>query len=111
MTAETRDWTDTRRSIVRDPLGVGIAVGAYALSYGAIATTSRLSVVQACATSLLIFTGASQFALIGVIAGGGTRSPERSPPCCWDRATCSTVYGWPRRWACGDADGCSELSS
>lgn len=71
VTPETRDWTDTRRSIVRDALGVGIAVGAYALSYGAIATTSGLSVVQACATSLLIFTGASQFALIGVVAGGG----------------------------------------
>jgi predicted branched-subunit amino acid permease len=71
VTAPPSDWTDARRSIVRDALGVGIAVGAYGLSFGAIATTSGLSIVQACGTSLLIFTGASQFALVGVVGGGG----------------------------------------
>jgi len=46
-------------------------VGAYGLSFGAAATTAGLSVLQACALSLLVFTGASQFALVGVLGAGG----------------------------------------
>lgn len=71
MTAEATDWESTRTTVVRDALGVGIATGAYGLSFGAIATTSGLSIGQTCAMSLLIFTGASQFALVGVLGGGG----------------------------------------
>lgn len=59
------------RSVIADSLGVGLATGAYGVSFGALATTSGLSVAQACAMSLAIFTGASQFAFIGVIAAGG----------------------------------------
>ena len=62
----------TSRGIVRDALGIGIASGAYALSFGAIATTAGLSVVQTVPLSVLMFTGASQFALVGVIGGGGS---------------------------------------
>ncbi len=69
MTAD--DWADTRTTVIRDALGVGVATGAYGVSLGAIAATSGLSVVQTCATSLLIFTGASQFALVGVVGAGG----------------------------------------
>jgi predicted branched-subunit amino acid permease len=61
-----------RRSIVRDGLGVGIATGTYGISFGAVAVGAGLSVAQACALSLLMFTGASQFALVGVLAAGGT---------------------------------------
>lgn len=61
-----------RRAIVRDALGIGIATGAYALSFGAISVTAGLSIVQTCALSLLMFTGASQFAMVGVIAAGGS---------------------------------------
>lgn len=60
-----------RRELVRDSLGVGIATGAYGVSFGAIAVTSGFTVLQACALSLLVFTGASQFALVGVVASGG----------------------------------------
>ena len=56
---------------MRDALGIGVAVGAFGLSYGAVAVASGLSVLQTCALSLLMFTGASQFALVGVVAGGG----------------------------------------
>lgn len=56
----------------RDALGIGLAVGAYGLSFGAAATTAGLSVAQACALSLLVFTGASQFALVGVLGAGGS---------------------------------------
>lgn len=59
------------REVVADSLGVGIGVGLYGVTFGALATTSGLSVLQACALSLLAFTGASQFAFIGVVAAGG----------------------------------------
>ena len=57
--------------MLRDALGIGVAVGAYGISFGAAATTAGLSVLQACALSLLVFTGASQFALVGVLGAGG----------------------------------------
>lgn len=60
-----------RRAAIRDGLGVGIAVGLSGVAFGAAAITAGLSVPQACALSLLAFTGASQFALAGVVAGGG----------------------------------------
>ena len=61
-----------RRSIVRDALGIAIATGAYGLSFGALSIAAGLSLAQTCALSLLMFTGASQFALIGVLGAGGT---------------------------------------
>lgn len=60
-----------RAGIVRDSLAVGIATGTYGVSFGAVAVSSGLDVAQACALSLLVFTGASQFAMVGVIASGG----------------------------------------
>jgi predicted branched-subunit amino acid permease len=63
---------NSRRAIARDALGIAIATGAYALSFGAIAVTAGLSIVQVCALSLLMFTGASQFAFVGVLAAGGS---------------------------------------
>ncbi|MFI6478072.1 AzlC family ABC transporter permease [Nonomuraea sp. NPDC050663] len=56
---------------IRDGLGVGFAVGLSGVAFGAAAVTSGLNVAQACVLSLLAFTGASQFALIGAVAGGG----------------------------------------
>src|ERR1700749_1434213 len=58
--------------LVRGAGGLGLAVGAFGLSYGAIAVASGFSVLQACALSALMFTGASQFALVGVVGGGGS---------------------------------------
>lgn len=66
---ETAERTD--RQVVVDSLGVGLATGAYGVSFGAVATASGLDVWQACALSLLVFTGASQFAFVGVVAAGG----------------------------------------
>ena len=60
-----------RTAILRDAIGIGVATGAYALSFGAISTTSGLSVVQTCALSLVMFSGASQYALVGVLGSGG----------------------------------------
>lgn len=65
------DWAARRRSVLRTSLGVGVATGVYGLSFGALATAGGLSVAQACALSVLMFTGASQFAFVGVVAAGG----------------------------------------
>ncbi|SKB03253.1 AzlC family ABC transporter permease [Aeromicrobium choanae] len=61
----------TDREIIADSLGVGIGVGLYGITFGALATTGGMSVWQACALSFLAFTGASQFAFLGVVASGG----------------------------------------
>lgn len=58
--------------MIRDALGIGIASGAYAVSFGAISTAAGLSLLQTCALSMLMFTGASQFALVGVVGAGGS---------------------------------------
>ncbi len=65
------DWAATRAQVLRTSVGVGVATGAYGLSYGALGTSAGLSVVQTCALSVLMFSGGSQFALIGVLGGGG----------------------------------------
>ena len=59
---------------MRDAAGIGIATGAYALSFGAIAQAAGFSVAEACVLSLAMFTGASQFALVGVVGTGGAAS-------------------------------------
>lgn len=61
-----------RRTVVRDSLGVAVATGTYGLSFGAVGVASGLDVAQTCVLSLLMFTGASQFALAGVLGAGGS---------------------------------------
>ena len=53
-------------------LSISVAVGLYGLSFGALAIAAGLTVWQAVALSALMFTGGSQFAFIGVVAGGGS---------------------------------------
>jgi len=53
-------------------LVLGLAVGAFGVSFGVLAVASGLTAAQACAMSLLVFTGASQFAAVGVIGAGGS---------------------------------------
>lgn len=69
--AADRGWRPLRAAVVRTGLGVGIASGAYAVSLGALGVAAGLSIVQTCALSVLVFTGGSQFAFVGVVAGGG----------------------------------------
>lgn len=56
---------------IRAGLAVGLAAAAYGVSYGALAVAAGLDIWQTCVMSLLMFTGGSQFALVGVIATGG----------------------------------------
>lgn len=63
--------TAVRDRTLSGAVGIGIAVGVYGISFGVLAVASGLSWVQACVMSMLVFTGASQFAFIGVLAAGG----------------------------------------
>ncbi|MGO2745781.1 AzlC family ABC transporter permease [Microbacterium sp.] len=63
--------TSGRREVWREGLGVAIATSAYGISFGALAVASGLDVWQTCVLSLLMFTGGSQFAFIGVFGAGG----------------------------------------
>ncbi|WP_327285811.1 AzlC family ABC transporter permease [Streptomyces sp. NBC_00597] len=60
-----------RGAVIRDALGVGVAVGLSGFAFGVTAAGAGISVLQACVLSLLVFTGASQFALVGALAAGG----------------------------------------
>jgi branched chain amino acid efflux pump len=64
--------TGDERAVVRDSLGVGLAVGAYGFAFGAASVAAGLTTLQTCLLSLLAFTGGTQFAVVGVVAGGGS---------------------------------------
>lgn len=59
-----------QQSITAVSLGVGFATGVYAISFGALSVAAGLDLWQTMALSLLMFSGGSQFAFIGVIATG-----------------------------------------
>jgi predicted branched-subunit amino acid permease len=63
--------TPETSAAVRASLAVGLAVAAYGVSFGALAVASGLDIWQTCVLSLFMFSGGSQFALIGVLASGG----------------------------------------
>lgn len=58
-------------AVVRDALGVGVAVGLSGFAFGVTSAGAGLTVLQSCVLSLLVFTGASQFALVGALGAGG----------------------------------------
>jgi predicted branched-subunit amino acid permease len=60
------------RAAVRQGVSVAAATGLYGVSFGALAVVAGLGVLQTMALSLLLFSGGSQFALIGVVAAGGS---------------------------------------
>ena len=61
-----------KRVVLRDSLAVAIPVGTYGAAFGAAAIGSGFSVLQTCLLSLLLFSGASQFAVVGVMGAGGS---------------------------------------
>ena len=61
-----------KRAVLRDSLAVAIPVGTYGAAFGAASIAAGFSVLQTCLLSLLLFSGASQFAVVGVMGAGGT---------------------------------------
>jgi 4-azaleucine resistance transporter AzlC len=89
----TRETFPERPAIARAAAGLGVYAGAFGVTFGAVATAAGLSVIQAVAMSAVMFTGASQFALVGILAVGG------SPPAALSAAVLlglrNAFYGVP----------------
>lgn len=64
-----------RRAVLRQSVSVGVATGAYGISFGALSTAAGLDVLQTQALSVLLFSGGSQFAFVGLVAGGLSGAP------------------------------------
>jgi predicted branched-subunit amino acid permease len=84
-------WAVARRAVLQNASGIGLAVAAYAVSFGALSVASGLSPLQTQALSALMFTGASQFALIGVLGAGG--SPVSAVLTAWLLGARNALYG------------------
>ena len=97
------------RAIVRDAAGIGLAVGIYGVSFGVLAVAAGASVAQAMALSLLVFTGASQFAFVGVIAGGGGAAAAVAPALML--AARNAIYGLSLAPVLGGTRGARLLQS
>ena len=72
MESTATNWLAVRKEIVGNALSIGVAVAMYGVSFGALGTTTGLTIPQTMALSLLMFTGASQFTLVSTLASGGT---------------------------------------
>lgn len=60
-----------RSSVTSISIGVGLATGVYGISFGALSVAAGLDIWQTQVLSLLMFSGGSQFAFVGVIAAAG----------------------------------------
>ena len=60
-----------RQFVVGQVVPISLAVGAYGLSYGVLATAAGLSPALATLSSVVVLAGGSQFAFVGVLAAGG----------------------------------------
>ena len=61
-----------RKEVLRQSLSIGVATGAYAISFGALSVAAGLNLWQTIALSALLFSGGSQFAIVGIVATGGS---------------------------------------
>lgn len=59
------------RAAVRTSLSVSVATGLYGISFGALAVAAGLDLPQTMVLSLVMFSGGSQFAAVGVLGAGG----------------------------------------
>jgi predicted branched-subunit amino acid permease len=70
-------------SLLVTSVSVGLATGLYGISFGALSVAAGLDVWQTCVLSLLMFSGGSQFAFVGVIAGGGVAAIPAAIASAW----------------------------
>lgn len=91
-----------RAALLRAAVGIGLYAGAFGASFGAVAVGSGLSLLQTVVLSLVMFSGASQFAFVGVAAAG---SPLTAIPTALLLGVRNAFYGVtlseilvPRRW-------------
>lgn len=60
------------RTTASASFSVSFTVGLYGIAFGAAGIAAGFSLLQTCLLSLLTFSGASQFAVVGVLGAGGT---------------------------------------
>ena len=87
------DSLPERGLIFRAAIGIGLYAMAFGASFGAISVGSGLTVGQTMVLSLVMFTGASQFAFVGVAASGG--SPFAAVPAALLLGVRNAFYGVP----------------
>lgn len=61
-----------KRATASASLSVSFTVGLYGIAFGAAGIAAGFSLLQTCLLSLLTFSGASQFAVVGVMGAGGS---------------------------------------
>ena len=64
--------SSVNRATVTQSLSVSFTVGLYGTAFGAAGVAAGFSILQTCLLSLLTFSGASQFAVVGVMGAGGS---------------------------------------
>ena len=69
--------------VLATSVGVGLATGLYGISFGALSVAAGLDVWQTQVLSLLMFSGGSQFAFVGVLASGGVSAVPSAIVSAW----------------------------
>lgn len=64
--------SSVKRATATASLSVSFTVGLYGIAFGAAGIEAGFSLWQTCLLSLLTFSGASQFAVVGVLGAGGS---------------------------------------
>ena len=61
-----------KNQVDRTAFSVAFTVGLYGAAFGAAGVTAGFSILQTCLLSILLFSGASQFAVVGIMGAGGS---------------------------------------
>lgn len=61
-----------KNPVDRTAVSVAFTVGLYGAAFGAAGVTAGFSILQTCLLSILLFSGASQFAVVGIMGAGGS---------------------------------------
>lgn len=82
-----------RGPLIRSAIGIGVYAGTFGMSYGALSVSSGLSVAQTMVLSLVMFSGASQLAFVGIATAAG--SPYAAIPAALLLGVRNAFYGVP----------------
>ena len=63
--------TPKKNQVDKTAFSVAFTVGLYGAAFGAAGVTAGFSILQTCLLSILLFSGASQFAVVGIMGAGG----------------------------------------
>ena len=68
----TGRFNSRTNQVDRTAISVAFTVGLYGAAFGAAGVTAGFSILQSCLLSILLFSGASQFAVVGIMGAGGS---------------------------------------